>query len=428
MFQLKGLFTLIFAAFVLGVGISWIIAVDTPDYSFDPAKRLQPTPSARSLNSVTSLEDEIIGQGGEEHVSSSKIRNGKARRDAPNVDLRDAFGDHSPHEDFRDAEDVLKADAPLAEEAGSSDRPMTVAEMSKRRQALPICGNMPPAMLPNFTVQTGTRKGSAVTRAAKPGFVGVSTMWNRGGTIRTRTENGPRAKRVESTVKPQLHAGEQALVDCLINLAECGPEAQQAAANLLHVRKAATSAPLGVPRHTGRLRTCAIVGNSGGMLLKPYGDAIDSHDVVVRINVLENARYSANLGSKAHFRVLSYKMSKDVCCIMPRTKHPPDNPDLTYLLWFPTMRPQIAAELRKRYKNPVHLMTPDFLGSAVSGFKGMRTELVRLGFGPFEDWEFITSGMHAVLAFLRSCDSLNVYGFTTDVSAKPVFYGYMVPK
>jgi hypothetical protein len=41
-----------------------------------------------------------------------------------------------------------------------------------------------------------------------------------------------------------------------------------------------------------------------------------------------------------------------------------------------------------------------------------------MGFGPFEDWEFITSGMHAVLAFARSCDSLNLYGFTTDVGAK----------
>eukprot|EP00959_Pyramimonas_sp_CCMP1952_P376849 7893022-Pyramimonas_sp.AAC.2 len=28
--------------------------------------------------------------------------------------------------------------------------------------------------------------------------------------------------------------------------------------------------------------------------------------------------------------------------------------------------------------------------------QGMRHELVRMGFGPFEDWEFITSGMHAV--------------------------------
>jgi len=33
---------------------------------------------------------------------------------------------------------------------------------------------------------------------------------------------------------------------------------------------------------------------------------------------------------------------------------------------------------------------------------------VRLGFGPFEDWEYMTSGMHAILAFSRMCETLDV--------------------
>jgi hypothetical protein len=42
--------------------------------------------------------------------------------------------------------------------------------------------------------------------------------------------------------------------------------------------------------------------------------------------------------------------------------------------------------------------------------------------GPFEDWEYMTSGMHAILAFSRMCETLDVYGFTTDVSAGPYWF------
>jgi hypothetical protein len=65
-------------------------------------------------------------------------------------------------------------------------------------------------------------------------------------------------------------------------------------------------------------------------------------------------------------------------------------------IWFPATPNQLASLVRKRYHNPVRVFSDEFLGSTVSSFKGMRGELVRMGFGPFEDWEFITSGMHAV--------------------------------
>lgn len=85
-----------------------------------------------------------------------------------------------------------------------------------------------------------------------------------------------------------------------------------------------------------------------GMLLKEYGALIDKHDAVIRINVLENAKYYANLGKETTYRVLSYKMAKDVCCVMPPEKHPPDNKHMSYLVWFPAMRKEIVHRIRQR--------------------------------------------------------------------------------
>mmetsp|Transcript_41111 Transcript_41111/g.68821 ORF Transcript_41111/g.68821 Transcript_41111/m.68821 type:complete len:546 (+) Transcript_41111:321-1958(+) len=320
-----------------------------------------------------------------------------------------------------DEEEQFLSDAAIElDDSGAGGRPTSLSEASARRASLPVCGGMPPSMLPNFTYQSGTRKNNERRLPGKSGYVGVSGLYNKpGSTARTRTENGPRQTRIESTKKPQVRDGEDALVDCLENLAACSNTSRTASHTLKPVQQALMGSSLGLKE---RYKTCAIVGNSGGMLLQEYGSYIDTHDAVIRINVLENTKYSANLGTAAHFRVLSYKMGKDVCCIMPKEKHPPDNPHLTYLVWFPANREELAGLIRKRYKNPVKVLPNDFLAGAVASFKGMRSELVRMGFGPFEDWEFITSGMHAVLAFARSCDSLNLYGFTTDVGAKQPYW------
>merc|ERR1712060_416951 len=126
---------------------------------------------------------------------------------------------------------------------------------------------------------------------------------------------------------------------------------------------------------------------------------------MVRINVLDNQaeKYQKSTGTATHFRVLSLKMSRDVCCLQPKHSHAPDSPSLQYLLWFPAHRMQLAARIHQRWPHlpRAREMSEPFLAGAIRSFKSMRLELVRLGFGPFEDWEFITSGMHAVLGFAR---------------------------
>ena len=54
------------------------------------------------------------------------------------------------------------------------------------------------------------------------------------------------------------------------------------------------------------LTTCAVVGNSGGLLNGTFGGAIDSHATVVRINqAMTNRRYHKHVGSKTTFRLIN---------------------------------------------------------------------------------------------------------------------------
>mmetsp|Transcript_34527 Transcript_34527/g.97830 ORF Transcript_34527/g.97830 Transcript_34527/m.97830 type:complete len:320 (-) Transcript_34527:35-994(-) len=52
-------------------------------------------------------------------------------------------------------------------------------------------------------------------------------------------------------------------------------------------------------------RTCAIVGNSGNLLVGKYGREIDKHDVVFRVNQGPTSGYEGFVGRKTHFRLLN---------------------------------------------------------------------------------------------------------------------------
>ncbi|RLN24652.1 hypothetical protein C2845_PM07G29330 [Panicum miliaceum] len=55
----------------------------------------------------------------------------------------------------------------------------------------------------------------------------------------------------------------------------------------------------------GRIRSCAVVGNSGILLRANHGALIDSHDAVFRLNNARIAGYAAHVGSKTNFFINS---------------------------------------------------------------------------------------------------------------------------
>eukprot|EP00240_Pyramimonas_obovata_P005294 CAMPEP_0118949632 /NCGR_PEP_ID=MMETSP1169-20130426/50004_1 /TAXON_ID=36882 /ORGANISM="Pyramimonas obovata, Strain CCMP722" /LENGTH=391 /DNA_ID=CAMNT_0006896317 /DNA_START=224 /DNA_END=1395 /DNA_ORIENTATION=+ len=57
-------------------------------------------------------------------------------------------------------------------------------------------------------------------------------------------------------------------------------------------------------------KKCAVVGNSGGLLKEPfYGEQIDQHDVVLRLNQAPTEGYVENVGSKTTIRLTNKKWS-----------------------------------------------------------------------------------------------------------------------
>jgi hypothetical protein len=356
-----------------------------------------------------------------------------------NADLK--YREENEKAEMHDEEENQEADGyevATMEKNAAIEREVRLEETARKASNMPKafaihrgnakCANAPKEMLPRFSKQIGLRKKESKVLPAKAGYVGVSRIDGATkGTVRVRTENGPRTKKVESSANPTVkNRDEEALIACLEDLSKCQLDSENDS-----IRKAAWKLGGTMDAKLGkslagieRKKTCAIVGNGGALMAKEYGQYIDKHDVVVRINVLDNnnAKFNASLGQKATHRVLSYKMSKDVCCLQPASKHPPDNDELIYLAWFPAMRKQLISRLAKRQKRKVIEMHDAHLKSIIQSFKKMREELVRLGFGPFEDWEYMTSGMHAVLTFARSCETVDVYGFTTDSGGKEPYW------
>ena len=59
-----------------------------------------------------------------------------------------------------------------------------------------------------------------------------------------------------------------------------------------------------------RFKSCAIVGNSGGLLGSKYGAAIDGHDAVWRINYAPISRWAEDVGTRTTFDLINQQHTK----------------------------------------------------------------------------------------------------------------------
>ena len=266
-----------------------------------------------------------------------------------------------------------------------------------------------------------TRGGTGTTPISgkySQGYFGCERIW---GKIKNENEN--KATRVDAIPDNELSPGLRAVKMCIKDISKCGADAMRGAAEL-----PSTSLIHALP-NSGKKKynSCAVVGNAGTLLKsKEYGEAIDKHDVVMRFNVMTlTAQLAANVGTRTTFRMVNHLRSRHACC--PKSqggkgKMPEKGgkaKGMSLILWHPGRQAQLLRACKKNIPNAKVTSIPEsYIKKEVNAMNAMRKDLMRLGFGPFNDWKQGTSGFHGILLLAGMCDHLSLYGITSFSAKK----------
>eukprot|EP00873_Tetraselmis_striata_P018420 jgi/Tetstr1/438684/TSEL_027234.t1 len=186
-----------------------------------------------------------------------------------------------------------------------------------------------------------------------------------------------------------------------------------------------------------RWRTCAVVGNSGVMLAKAHGAAIDKHDMVLRMNNAPlGKQWAASVGTKTTISLVNQHHGKMLAGHMgiggASFKHGKDAILLMYESGHPAVRNQILRNLRQRYRR-AQLLSPAFLVRAYATWFKLKAVLEEERFQASGSRNATTfkemkrkpmSGFFAALFAAQVCQQVSLYGFApwTKGSFHPYHY------
>eukprot|EP00899_Mesostigma_viride_P014898 jgi/Mesvir1/23409/Mv21101-RA.1 len=178
-----------------------------------------------------------------------------------------------------------------------------------------------------------------------------------------------------------------------------------------------------------RYRTCAIVGNSGALLLKEYGREIDAHDMVYRFNQAPTKGYELHVGARSSHESLNGYWVKQLLDEHRGFRWNSRQRD-TAIVLFEMFEPwafvwkskaQLAekdrwwksAYVRLRRNHPdrkIISMSPVFVSWAYQLYRDLRRRFQKLKLGRYPG-EKPMSGFYAFLFALQICDEIDLYGF-----------------
>ena len=167
----------------------------------------------------------------------------------------------------------------------------------------------------------------------------------------------------------------------------------------------------------GPFGSCAVVGNAGNLKYTTFGAAIDSHDIVVRLNHAPTEGYQRFVGTKTSFRILNSLWTNHYASWRWMNMHLPSERGMGLVVsrtdthqfdkliqTFHVLRPDIMV-----------LMLSSRLTSAVRRLLiKFRLEMCARGFGPYTGGNTPSSGLVAVVLFSQLCNTTTVYGFGKD--------------
>ncbi|XP_048058959.1 CMP-N-acetylneuraminate-beta-galactosamide-alpha-2,3-sialyltransferase 1-like [Megalobrama amblycephala] len=152
-----------------------------------------------------------------------------------------------------------------------------------------------------------------------------------------------------------------------------------------------------------RCRTCAVVGNSGNLLGSHYGQLIDSHELVIRINKGPTKGYETDVGSKTTHRILYPESAVDLEDNTHLVLFPFKIRDMQWLISTFTTRHITRTYTRvkssiKANENKVMILHPAFIKYV------------------YEKWlqkngKYPSTGFITVVFALHICDQVDVFGF-----------------
>ncbi|XP_051728677.1 CMP-N-acetylneuraminate-beta-galactosamide-alpha-2,3-sialyltransferase 1-like isoform X2 [Ctenopharyngodon idella] len=152
-----------------------------------------------------------------------------------------------------------------------------------------------------------------------------------------------------------------------------------------------------------RCRTCAVVGNSGNLLGSHYGQLIDSHDFVIRINKGPTKGFENDVGSKTTHRILYPESAVDVDNSTHLVLLPFKITDMRWLISVFTTRHITSTYIRVRPtvnadRDKVMIIHPAFMKYIYDSWLEKH--------GKYPSTGFIT-----LIFALHICDQVNVFGF-----------------
>jgi len=174
--------------------------------------------------------------------------------------------------------------------------------------------------------------------------------------------------------------------------------------------------------------TCAIVGNSGTLNVKPYGKAIDSHDIVIRMNQAPTAGYESDCGSKTTIRLLNSMWSNNYGIASKIKAYDlPLEPGVALIVsrGEAVIRNYLGVvrHMRKQRSDVgVYMIQQRVVSKSKALLATYRNCAASAGRPEFGGGRVPSSGLVAVYALKNLCKSLTAYGFGSHRDANYQYY------